>query len=58
MLENSLENKLKDAKSINVDSTSAYQEFYSKHNLLLYTVPSVFHSKGQVNMAEINGVHL
>ena len=57
MLENSLGNKLKDAKSINADSASAYQEFCSKHNLVLHAVPSGFHSNGQVNIAEINGVH-
>lgn len=57
MLENSLGNKLKNAKSINADSASAYQEFCSKHNLDLYAVPSGFHSNGQINIAEINGVH-
>ena len=57
MLENSLGSKLKNAKSINADSASAYQEFCSNHNLVLQAVPSGFHSNGQINIAEINGVH-
>lgn len=57
MLENILGKKLKNAKSINVDSASAYQEFCLKHNLKLNAVPSGFHSNGQINISEINGVH-
>lgn len=57
MLENSLGKKLKNAKSIKADSASAYQEFCFNHNLNLYAVPSGFHSNGQINIAEINGVH-
>lgn len=57
MLENSLGKKLKDAKLVNADSASAYQEFCSKHNLKLQAVPSGFHSNGEINIAEINGVH-
>lgn len=57
MLENSLGSKLKDAKLIKADSASAYQDFCLKHNLQLQTVPSGFHSDGQINIAEINGVH-
>lgn len=57
MLENSLGKKLKNAKSINADSASAYQKFCSDHNLKLNAVPSGFHSNGQINIAEINGVH-
>lgn len=57
MLENSLGKKLKNAKSINADSASAYQEFCLKHNLKLNAVPSRFHSNGRINIAEINGVH-
>ena len=57
MLENSLGKKLNNAKSINADSASAYQKFYLEHNLKLNAVPSGFHSEGQINIAEINGVH-
>ena len=57
MLENSLGKKLENAKSINADSASAYQDFCSNHNLRLQAVPSGFHSNGQINIAEINGVH-
>lgn len=57
MLENSLGKKLKNAKSINADSASAYQKFCSDHNLKLNAVPSGFHSNGQINIAEINGIH-
>ena len=57
MLENSLGKKLNNAKSINADSASAYQKFCLEHNLKLNAVPSGFHSEGQINIAEINGVH-
>ena len=57
MLENSLGKKLNNAKSINADSASAYQKFCLEHNLKLNAVPSGFHSDGQINIAEINGVH-
>lgn len=57
MLENSLEKKIKNATSINADSASAYQSFCLEHNLKLTAVPSGFHSDGQINIAEINGVH-
>lgn len=57
MLENSLGKKIKNAKSINADSASAYQKFCLDHNLKLNAVPSGFHSNGQINIAEINGVH-
>ena len=57
MLEKSLGKKLNNAKSINADSASAYQDFCKKHNLKLQAVPSGFHSNGHINIAEINGVH-
>ena len=57
MLEDSLGHKLNNAKSINADSASAYQDFCKNHNLKLKTVPSGFHSNGRINIAEINGVH-
>ena len=57
MLENSLGKKLENAKSINADSASTYQDFGSNHNLRLYAVPSGFYSNGLINIAEINGVH-
>ena len=57
MLEDSLGYKLNNAKSINADSASAYQDFCKNHNLKLQTVPSGFHSNGRINIAEINGVH-
>lgn len=57
MLNNSLGLKLKNAKSINADSASAYQEFCSKHKLILNAIPSGFHNDGIFNISEINGVH-
>ena len=57
MLENSLGKKINNAKSVNADSASAYQNFCSKHNLRLNAVPSGLHSNGNINIAEINGVH-
>ena len=57
VLENSLDKKLNNGKSINADSASAYQKFCLEHNLKLNAVPSGFHSDGQINIAEINGVH-
>ena len=57
MLEDSLGHKLNNAKSVNADSASAYQDFCKNHNLKLQTVPSGFHSNGRINIAEINGVH-
>lgn len=57
MLENSLGQKLKNAKSITSDSASAYQEFCLNHNLDLYAIPSGFHSDEEKNIAYINGIH-
>jgi transposase-like protein len=57
MLENSLGKKLNNAKIVNADSASAYQKFCLNHDLELQAVPSGFHSNGQINIAEINGVH-
>lgn len=57
MLEKSLGNKISNVKSFNTDSASAYQEFCSDHNIKLNAVPSGFHSNGEINIAEINGVH-
>ena len=57
MLEDSLGKKLKNAKYINADSASAYQEFCLNHKIKLRAIPSGFHSNGTYNIAEINGVH-
>lgn len=57
MLKNSLGLKLDNAKSVNADSASAYQEFCRDNNLILNSVPSGFHSDGLINISEINGVH-
>ena len=57
MLKNSLGIKLDNAKSISVDSASAYQEFCSKYKLVLNAIPSGFHSNGIFNISEINGIH-
>jgi transposase-like protein len=57
MLENSLGEKIENAESINADSASAYQRFCLNHEIKLQAIPSGFHSDGQINIAEINGVH-
>ena len=57
MLKDSLGLKLKNAKSINADSASAYQEFCSEYELKLNAIPSGFHNDGIFNISEINGIH-
>ena len=57
MLKDTLNEKLKDAKILNADSASAYQEFCKENNLILNAIPSGFHSDNDLNIAEINGVH-
>ena len=57
MLKDSLGLKLNNAKSINADSASAYQEFCNEYKLELNAIPSGFHSDGIFNISEINGVH-
>ena len=57
VVQESLGNKLKNAKEINTDSASAYQQFYSDNQLKLNAIPSWFHSDGIINISEINGVH-
>lgn len=57
MLKDSLSLKLNNAKSINADSASAYQEFCSEYNLTLNAIPSGFHNDGIFNISEINGIH-
>jgi len=57
MLQESLGSKLENAKEINADSASAYQQFCSDNNLKLNAIPSGFHSDGIINISEINGVH-
>ena len=49
--------KLDNAKSINADSASAYQEFCSEYKLTLNAIPSGFHKDGVFNISEINGIH-
>lgn len=56
MLRDSLGKKLENAKSINADSASAYQEF-CKDNHIILNIPSGFHSDGVFNISKINGVH-
>lgn len=50
MLNYSLGLKIENVKSINEDSTSAYQEFCRDHNLVLNTVPSGFYSNDIFNI--------
>lgn len=57
MLKDSLGLKLNNAKSINADSASAYQEFCSEYKLTLNAIPSGFHNDGIFNISEINGIH-
>ena len=57
MLKDSLGLKLNNAKSINADSASAYQEFCSEYKLVLNAIPSGFHNDGVFNISEINGIH-
>lgn len=57
MLKNSLGQKLSNAKSVNADSASAYQDFCKEYNLVLNAIPSGFHSDGIFNISEINGIH-
>ena len=57
MLKNSLGKKLDNAKSINADSASAYQDFCEDNQLTLNAIPSGFHSNDIFNISEINGIH-
>ena len=57
MLRDTLGKKLKNAKCINADSASAYQDFCEEKHLILNAIPSGFHSNGIINISEINGVH-
>ena len=57
MLKESLGQKIKNAKSVNADSASAYQDFCEYYNLVLNAIPSGFHSNGIFNISEINGIH-
>lgn len=45
------------AKLINADSASAYQEFCKNNNLNLNAIPSGFHSNDIFNISEINGIY-
>lgn len=57
MLKISLGQKLNQAKSVNADSASAYQDFCEEYNLTLHAIPSGFHSDGTFNISEINDIH-
>ena len=57
MLKEFLGKKLQNAKSINADSASAYQEFCKENNLILNAIPSGCHNNGIFSISEINGVH-
>lgn len=57
MLKESLGKRLDNAKSINADSASAYQDFCEEYNLVLNAIPSGFHSNGIFNISEINSIH-
>ena len=54
MLKEFLGKKLQNAKSINADSASAYQEFCKENNLILNAIPSGCHNNGIFNISEIN----
>lgn len=57
MLKNSLGQKLGNAKSVNADSASAYQDFCKEYDFILNAIPSGFHSDGIFNISDINGIH-
>lgn len=57
MLKDSLDQKLSNAKSVNADSASVYQDFCEEYNLTLNAIPPGFHSDGIYYISEINGVH-
>ena len=57
MINQSLGQKINNAKSITADSASAYQEFCKNNNLILNAIPSGFHDNDIYNISEINGVH-
>ena len=57
MLENVLNNRVEDVNNFNTDSASAYQKFCKSHNINLNAIPSGKHSKGDVNISKINGIH-
>lgn len=57
MLRETLGQKLNNARSINADSASAYQDFCEENHLVLNAIPSGFHSNGIFNISEINGIH-
>lgn len=57
MLKQCIGPRLKEVKIMTTDSASAYQEFCSSYNIELQAIPSGFHSDGNINIAEINGIH-
>lgn len=57
MLRNTLGQNLDNAKSINADSASAYQDFCEENHFVLNAIPSGFHSNDIFNISEINGIH-
>ena len=57
MLKQCIGPRLNEVKVLTTDSASAYQEFCSSYNIKLQAIPSGFHSDGNINIAEINGIH-
>lgn len=57
MLKQCIGPRLNEVKVMTADSASAYQEFCSNYNIKLQAIPSGFHREGNINIAEINGIH-
>lgn len=57
MLKQCIGPRINEIKTMTTDSASAYQEFCSNYNIELQAIPSGFHSNGNINIAEINGIH-
>ena len=57
MLNKCIGPRINGIKELITDSASAYQEFCSNYNIKLHAIPSGFHSNGNINIAEINGIH-
>lgn len=57
MLNCSIGLRINEVTTLTTDSASAYQEFCSNYNIKLQAIPSGFHSDGNINIAEINGIH-
>lgn len=57
MLDKTLKFKIKKVNSMNTDSASVYQSFCTENFIALHQVPAGQHSRYQININSINGVH-